>query len=147
MNRFLAKYKPKKFKPVIYKLLRRFVTGLVFALLWDRFFNTQKRFSMAEHAFFVFGAVFFALAWLNYLKIDGVRIHYLNENKKKAGRTRPKTGFLIDYAEEEPSPLDSADSEYDENEETKTALISNLLAGICFMLLSLLFTVFSGASL
>jgi len=143
---FLAKYKPKIFKPVIYKFVRRFVTGLVFALLWNRFFNSQKRFSMVEHAFFILGAVFFALAWVNYLKIDGVKIHYLNE-KKKAGRTKPKTGYLIDYAEEEPSPPDSADSDYDGNEETKTALIANLLAGVCFILPSLFFTVLSRASL
>ena len=137
----LAKYKPKRLKTVIYKFLRRFVTGLVFALLWDRFFNTQKRFLMAEHAFFVLGAVFFALAWVNYLKIDGVKIHYLNENQKKAKRKKPKTGFLIDYAEEEPSPP-SADFDYDETEEAKTTFVSNLLAGICFMLPSLFFTVF-----
>jgi len=142
MNRFLAKYKPKRFKPVIYKLLRRFVTGLVFALLWDRFFNTQRHFSIAGHAFFVLGAIFFALAWVNYLKIDGVKIHYLNENKEKAGRTKPKTGFLIDYAEEEPSSPDSTDSDYDEDEEAKTSFVSNLLAGICFMLPSLFFAVF-----
>jgi hypothetical protein len=139
---FFAKYKPKKLKSVIYKLLRRFVTGLVFALLWDRFLNAQKRFLMAEHAFFVLGVVFLALAWVNYLKIDGLKIHYLNENKKKAGRKRPKTGFLIDYAEEEPSPLDSTDSEYDETEETKTSFVANLLAGICFTLPSLFLSVF-----
>jgi len=138
---FLAKYKPKKLKSVLYKLFRRLITGLVFALLWDRFLNTQKRYLMAEHAFFVLGAVFFALAWFNYLKMDGVKIHYLNE-KKKAGRKKPKTGFLIDYAEEEPSPP-SADFEYDETEETKTSFISNLLAGICFILPSLFFAVFS----
>ena len=139
---FLAKYKPKKLKSVVYKLLRRFVTGLVFALLWDRFLNTQKHFLMVEHAFFVLGVVFFALAWVNYLKIDGMKIHYLNENKKKAGRKKPKTGFLIDYAEEEPSPLDSTDSEYDETEETKTSFAANLLAGVCFILPSLFFSIF-----
>jgi hypothetical protein len=136
--KFLAKYKPKKLKSVVYKLFRRLVTGLVFALLWDRFLNTQKRYLMAEHAFFVLGAVFFALAWVNYLKIDGVKIHYLNE-KKKAVRTKPKTGFLIDYAEEEPS---TPDSDYDGNEDTKTSLVSNLLAGFCFILPSLFFAVF-----
>jgi len=139
---FLAKYKPKKLKSVIYKLFKRLITGLVLALLWDRFLNAQKRFLMAEHAFFIFGVVFFALAWVNYLKIDGLKIHYLNENKKKAGRKKPKTGFLIDYAEEEPSPLDSTDSEYDEAEETKTSFVANLLTGICFILPSLFFSVF-----
>jgi len=136
MKRFLERYKPKKFKSVFYKFFRRFVTGLVFALLWDRFLNAEKHFSMTGHAFFVLGAVFFALAWVNYLKIDGMKIHYLNEDRKKAGRTKPKTGFLIDYAEEELSPPDS--DSFDENEETKTAFVSNLLAGICFTLPSLI---------
>ena len=117
MKRFLEKYKPNKFKPVLYKFIRRFVIGMVLALLWDRFFNIQKRFAMTEHVFFVLGALFFAIAWVNYLKIDGMRIHY--PGKK-------------------PAPEESDDSDSaDPNEDTKTALISNLLAGLSFMLPSL----------
>ena len=142
----------------MYKLIRRFVTGLVLALLWDRFFNAPKLFSMKDHAFFVLGAVFFALAWVNYLKIDGVRIHYLNENRKKPGKTKPRTGSLIDFIEEEPAHTEFADlsdvpdadssgfitknEENNENEETKTALIANLLAGLGFMLVAFVSRVF-----
>jgi hypothetical protein len=115
--RFPEKYKPKKFKPVIYKLLRRFATGLVFALLWDRFFNVQKYFSILGHAFFVLGVVFFALAWVDYLKIDGVKILHRNDSVSSSDN----------------------DDDYDENEEKKTALISNILAGFCFLLPSLFF--------
>ena len=146
MKRFLEKYRPNKLKPVLYKFVRRFITGMVLALLWNRFLNTQKNFT--GHAFFVLGAVFFALAWVNYLKLDGLRIHYLNEDSKKVRKTKPKMGFLIDYTEEEPTPIESTGSasidedSIDEDEETKTALISNLLAGLCFLLLpALLFII------
>jgi hypothetical protein len=86
---------------------------------------------MVEHAFFVLGAFFFVMAWINYLKIDGVIFHYLNEDRMRVKKTKPKTGFMIDYVEQESAPADSADSD---SEEPKTALISNLLAGLCFIL-------------
>jgi hypothetical protein len=88
MMRFIEKYKPKKFKPVIYKFLRRSATGLVFAL-----------------------------AWIDYLKLDGVKIFHRNDSYSSS----------------------DIDDDYDKNDEAKTALLSNLLAGFCFLLLYLFF--------
>jgi len=113
-------------RPIIYRLIPRLTTGLVLALLWDRFFNAEKLFSMVERAFFVLGFVFFAMAWVNYLKLDGVRIHFLNRKKKKESRHKMK--FPVDFTEEPP-----ADS-LDENDETIAAMISNIAAGFCFLL-------------
>jgi hypothetical protein len=148
VKRLLEKYRPKKLKPVIYRFIKRFATGLALALVWDRFFNSQKLLSLSGHAFFILGTVFFALAWFNYLKLDGMKIHYLNEGRKKQRKTKHKTSAMIDYTEEEPPKTgsgdpDSIDSDLiDENEETKTALLSNLLAGFCFMLPSFVFLLF-----
>jgi hypothetical protein len=135
MKRFLTMYKPY-LRPIIYKLIPRLVTGLVLSLLWDRFFNAQKLFSMTERAFFVLGIVFLAIAWVNYLKLDGIKIHHLNENRKK---TKHKLKFPIDYSDEEPSPADLLD----ENENAIATLISNIAAGICFLLPSVFSLLFS----
>ena len=114
-------------RPIIYRLIPRLATGLVLALLWDRFLNVRKLYSMVERAFFVLGIVFFAMAWVNYLKLDGIKIHHLNENRKK---TKHKLKFPVDFSEEEPSPSDSLDT----HEEAIVTLISNIVAGICFLL-------------
>jgi len=129
-------YKPYMLRPIIYKLTPRLVTGAVLALLWDRFFNTQKLFSMAEHAFFVLGIIFFAAAWVNYLKLDGMKIHHLNESRKK--ETKHKLKFPVDYSDDAPSPADSLDT----HDDATAALISNLLAGVFFIVPSVLFLVF-----
>ena len=129
-------YKPNMLRPIIYKLIPRLVTGLVLALLWDRFFNAQKLFSMVERAFFALGIGFFAMAWFSYLKLDGMKIHHLNEGKRKV--TKHKFKFPVDFTEEKPSPADSLD----ENEETAATLISNIAAGICFLAPSVLSLVF-----
>ena len=118
-------------RPIIYKLIPRIVTGLVLALLWDRFFNAQKLFSMVERAFFVLGIFFFAMAWVNYLKLDGLRILHLNDGKKKESKHKLK--FPVDFSDEEPSPIDVLD----ENDNAAATLISNLAAGICFLLPSI----------
>ena len=129
MKQLLKIYKQIMLRPIVYKLIPRLVTGLVLSLLWDRFFNAEKLFSMVERAFFVLGIVFFAMAWMNYLKLDGVRIHYLNENNNLK-KTKHKLKFPIDYSEEEPSPADSLDAHND----TIATMISNIAAGICFLL-------------
>ena len=141
MKPFLKMYKPIMLRPIIYKLIPRLATGLVLSLLWDRFFNAQKLFSMVEHSFFVLGIIFFAMAWLNYLKLDGMKIHHLNENANRK-KTKHKLKFPIDYSDEEPSPADSLTATAGENDEAIAALLSNILAGICFLLPSVLSLVF-----
>lgn len=125
-------------RPVLYKALPRFITGLVLALLWDRFLNKEKLFQMTEHAFFVLGIVFFALAWVVYLKIDGFRIHHLNENSAKPKKNRHLFKHMADYSDEEPSPDDSLD----ENERLIAGLLANIITGLCFLLPSVIFMLF-----
>ena len=135
--------KKKMLRPFIYKLLGRIVTGLVLALLWDRFINIHKLYSMMDTAFFFLGFLFFALAWVNYLKLDSVKFHYLHKDKRQPGK-KHKTKYMIDFIDEKPSSQDTtAPAEtLDEKEETVVALIANMAAGFCFMLPSILSQVF-----
>ena len=137
MKPLLKMYKPHMLRPIIYKLIPRLLTGLALALLWNRLFNAQKLFSMVEHPFFILGIIFFAMAWVIYLKLDGMRIHHLNENVSRK-KTKHKLKFPIDYSDEEPSPADSLDT----HDDAIATLISNMAAGICFLLPSVLSLLF-----
>jgi hypothetical protein len=119
-------------RPIIYRVIPRIIIGLIIALLWDRLLNVQKLLSMVDHAFFVLGILFFAMAWVSYLKLDGIKFHYLNEKKKK--KTKHPLKQPIDYIEEEPSP----DDFLADNEKSTATLISNIIAALCFLLPSLL---------
>ena len=138
MKQFLKIYKPIMLRPIIYKLIVRLVIGLVLALLWNRYLNTQKLYSIVEYAFFVLGIVFFAVAWFNYLKLDGMKIHHLNENQKKEKKKKHILKFPIDFSDDMPSPADSLDP----RDDAIATLISNAAAGICFALPSVLALVF-----
>jgi len=120
----------KMARPVIYRVIPRFITGLALAIIWDRTFNEENLYSMTEHAFFVLGMIFFALAWVAYLKLDGLIIHHLNENLKKGNTNKHKFRHMIDYSDEEPSPDDTLD----ENEKIAANLTAYILTGLCFIL-------------
>jgi hypothetical protein len=94
---------------------------------------------MVNSAFFVLGVLFFAMAWVNYLNLDGVKFHYLNKRKEKKTINRiHKIKQPIDFTDEEP-PLDDL---LGDDEKTITTLISNIAAGLCFILPSIFSLVF-----
>jgi len=124
-------------RPIVYKIIARLLIGTVLALLWDRFLNVNKLFTVVGNAFFVIGIVFLALAWVNYLKSDGLKFHFMNENREK--KKKHKFRFMItDFLGNEPSPIDSLD----EKDENKANLIANILTGLCFLLPSVVFLLF-----
>ncbi|WP_242996724.1 hypothetical protein [Coprococcus sp. AF21-14LB] len=60
-------------RPMIYQSVTKIAVALVLCLLWDRFLNQDHYQSIVESAFFVAGCVFVLLAWIQYLRMDGVR--------------------------------------------------------------------------
>ena len=81
-------------RPMLYQCATKVSIALVLCLLWDRFINREQYYSLVEFAFFVAGAFFLALAWFQYLRLDGARIHHLMEEKqekKKRNNILPKT--------------------------------------------------------
>ncbi|WP_250228336.1 hypothetical protein [Anaeropeptidivorans aminofermentans] len=133
MKKISEIYKPHMIRPIIYKTITRFGIGLIFALLWDRYLNVRKLFSMVDYAFFFVGFIYFALAWFNYLKMDGVKFHFpTKQNKKK--RPRSKMKMLIDYTDQDIDPMDMID----EKEEMMVIFASNIITGLCFMIPSIL---------
>ena len=128
-------------RPIIYKTLTRVLIGLIVALLWNRI-NNDGYFSMFEHAFFIMGMFWACMAWFNYLKLDGMKLHYLGEEGREQRRqerlekrrARHKTREMADFLEEEPTYSDSLER----TEKTAASLAANLLAGFCLIIPSVI---------
>lgn len=133
MKKMREIYKPYMIRPIIYKTVTRVGIGLIFALLWDRFFNVRKFFSIFDYAFFTVGFIFLALAWFNYLKIDGVSFRFFNKDTQKKKKPKHKMKMLVDYADQDIDPMDMIN----DKEEMIVILTSNIITGICFIIPSI----------
>ena len=127
-------YKPYMLRPILYKIITRFGIGLILAILWDRFLNVKNLFSMSDYAFFTVGFFFLALAWFNYLKIDGLKIKHVNMNEPKKKESKHKIKTMTDYTQEEPESM----YVIDEKEELIIVFSSNLATGLCFIIFSII---------
>jgi len=122
-------------RPIIYMTTTRFLLALVVVLLYERFVtNLRPDFRMFG---FTFAGVFFALlAWIAYLRFDGLRMPKLFMKrvniKKKPMRTY---GDMIDYVDEEP-PV-SFDDLQDEEKDI-CCFFADLICCVAFIALSFL---------
>ncbi|WP_353097461.1 hypothetical protein [Tissierella praeacuta] len=113
-------------QPTIYKIILRVFLGVTFSLLWNHFINKNKIHIMVEKSFFFVGTVLLTMAWFNYLKLDGISITRKgNKGKDKSGR---QSKNIIDFLEEEVT-----NDELEEDDELLSAIIANILTGICFL--------------
>lgn len=135
MKKILSIYKPHMRRPIIYKTIVRFAAGLCLSLLWNRYLNVNKLFSITEYAFFAVGFVLLVMAWVNYLKLDGMRIHYMGENRKQKKKKNHSTSAMIDFTDESPGMPQNLSPD----EISATSLAANLISGLCFILISLIF--------
>lgn len=123
-------FEPYMIRPIIYQSVTRISIGFTLALLWDRYINTAGLLSMVEHAFFVVGMFFLAFAWLQYLRLDGVTLHHLLEEKQiKKKPKRHATADIADFADEKIISFDELEPE----EKTICLLFSNLICMVIFM--------------
>lgn len=70
-------------RPILYKCVTRAALAVTALLLWDRYVNTAGRFSLLRDGCVVAGILFFCLAWFSYLRLDGVMVHHMFEERKK----------------------------------------------------------------
>lgn len=123
-------FKPYMIRPTIYRTIAKIVICLVPCLLWERFFNTQKLFTIWEYPFFVAGWVFLTFAWFCYLKLDKFSIHHLAERKERPKRKHHATKSIVDFADEKIISFEELEPE----EQTFCNLLSDMIAGILFLL-------------
>jgi hypothetical protein len=113
--------------------LTRAALGLTAALLWDHFASSGAA-NTRQWAFIALAALFFALAWLAYLRLDGARLPAPDKRLFEWRRAPARNyGDIADYTDEEVRPFD--DLEDDEREFCRMA--ANLACVILFGLASM----------
>jgi len=133
-------YKKYMIRPIIYQIIPRFCIGAAFCLLWDRYLNKAHYYNIWEYPTLLYGFILLALAWFQYLKLDGFRIHYLMEHhEKKTPKKHHSTRSIVDFADEKIISFD----ELEPSEQAACRLASNLIPGIIFILPSLLLLIIS----
>ena len=122
-------------RPIFYKAFYKFVLALVPILIWDRFLNVNKFFGIFDTGFFIAGAVYLMLAWMNYLKLDGLSVKgffmFKNTGENKAQK---KTGSFMDYVQQDIPDYDDLSDE----DKLLTKFGANLSIGLIFIIVSLI---------
>lgn len=136
MKKLISLYKPYMFRPILYKIVTRVSIVAVLMLLWDRFIS-DGHFTMWEAPGFLCGMVLLTWAWVNYLRLDGVRVHHLLEDwekeKQEKKRSRHPTRSIVDYADEHIVSFE----ELEPDQRIYCSMLSNLLLGGALVLIAL----------
>ncbi|WP_312668164.1 hypothetical protein [Tissierella praeacuta] len=120
-------------QPTIYKIISRAFLGITLSLLWNHFINEGETYIMVEKVFFFIGVVLLTMAWFNYLKLDGVSIGMVRKSRQEKDKSSYKPKNIIDFLEGEVTS-----DELEEKDEVLSALIANILTGICFLIPSII---------
>lgn len=129
MEKWLRQHlQPYMIRPIVYKTLSYFLTALAFALFWDRFANRANLYALS-YAYTIIGVFFFAGAWFNYLRLDGIRLPMIKWPKP---RSLP-FGGMAEHIDHEVVTFD----ELAEQERNTCSLLANIICGIIFFTLSL----------
>lgn len=122
-------------RPVIYMAFTRFLVVLTAVLLWDRFSSISSLLDGKMFGFVFAGALFALLAWIAYLRMDGLHMPKLLMKRvnirKKPARTY---GDMIDYVDEEPVSFD----DLEDDEKDFCILTADLICCVVFIGLSFL---------
>lgn len=122
-------------RPMIYQSVTKIAVALVLSLLWDRWINTENSLSLFRDAFFVVGIFFLMLAWIQYLKLDGVKLHHLLEERKKKKKVkRHNTRDIVDFADEKIISF----AELEDDERVVCRFIGNLLCAFLYLIPALI---------
>lgn len=118
-------------RPIIYQCVNKICVALVLALLWNRFLNRYKIYSVTGDAFFVVGLFFFMLAWFQYLRLDGVRVHHLLEDhQKKKRKKRHSSMDIVDFVDEKVVSFD----ELEDDEKVVCRFLGDLFCGVLYLI-------------
>ena len=94
MKKMLSLFSAIMIRPTIYRAVTKCAVMLTVVLLWDRYVN-KGLLPVGRDGCFVAALFLFGLAWLNYLRLDGLEVpHLLSRGKKKEKKRRRLTGIL-----------------------------------------------------
>lgn len=120
-------------RPCIYQAATRLGVGLLLSLLWYKFANPSQL-DLNSHAFFFMAVFFAAMAWLRYLRMDGMRIPSIKLKFLKKLVKKPQRNFadMSDYVDEEIVAFDDLDDE----EKNVCLLYANIACALIFLVIS-----------
>ena len=124
-------FKDYMIRPMIYQCGTKISIAVVLCLLWNRFINIWKYYTMLESAFFVVALFFFLFAWFQYLRLDGIRPGHLFGRAKKK-KKKHVTKSIVDFADEKIISF----SELEDDEKIVVRLIGDLICGLLFLVIS-----------
>ena len=123
-------FQPYMIRPMLYQSVTKLSVALLLALLWNQFLNPHGYYSVVRDAFLVAGVFFFMFAWFQYLKLDGMRVHHLLEERgKKKRKKRHSTRDIVDFADEKIISFD----ELQADEQVVCRFLGDLLCGVLFL--------------
>lgn len=131
MKKVLSLYTREMIRPIIYKCVNKCAIALLIVLLWDRYVS-RGALSAVRDGGFAAGLVFFALAFVSYLRLDGVKIARPPKEPRKI--RRPGSRDMIDFVDEHIVTLD----ELDDEQQLACVLASNLFSGLVFLIPALI---------
>lgn len=130
MIKMFSLYKSDMIRPTIYKAVTKIFVILTLLLLWDRYVN-GGRLSLVRDGFFVGGAFLLVMAWMSYLRLDGIKNPLpRGEKPQKKGKRRPWTGDIADYADQHIVSFD----ELTEEEKAACSMGSSLASALLFLI-------------
>ena len=112
------------FRPTLYKTVTKLAVCAVIVLLWDRYLNPLG-FSVLEYGCFCVGGIIALLAWFEYLRLDGMVVHHLNEDIRKKKKERHRSKDIVDFVGEKIISYDELEPE----ERALCRMLSDLLCG------------------
>lgn len=118
-------------RPIIYQSVTKLSVALVIVLAWNQFIN--KSMELVRDGFFIMGAFFFVPAWFQYLKLDGMKVHHMFEDREQKKNKKKKIHFtkdIVDFADEKIISFD----ELDDAEKTVCRLIGDIACGLIFII-------------
>lgn len=145
MRDILNIYKPYMKETIIYKFIARLVGAIVFLLVWNKLSNVKDIYMVMDRGFFAIGFILLTMTWFNYLKLDGIKIfpskkeNISKESFNKTFKTDAEREFEIIHNMTEYN-IESSQA-LEEDEELFAKLSASLLAGVCFLVASVLFMV------
>ncbi len=135
MKKYIKSY---MIRPILYKSITKFFVCFTLCLLWDRFLNQEKLYTIWEYPFFLAGCILLSGVWFCYLKLDHFTIHHLAERKERPPRKHHAAKSIVDFADEKILSFD----ELNPQEQTICNLLSNLITGTLFLLPALILLLF-----
>ena len=118
---------------IFYKAIRKSAFVLAAVLLWDRFLN-HGHLRLVRDGFLVGGVILLVLAWFSYLKLDGVTIHHLFEERRRKRPLRHASADIVDFVDEHITAYDELEPE----EQTFCQLASSVAGSVLFLVPALI---------